>query len=249
MKKLLFTSALLLQITLGFSQDYKFIDKNLHTMSQEEMIDHQVTFSADTPMYDIKGNTIDPSQINDLMVSGNFFPIIYGDKNFKAQAIVFRKATKKEKEQMQNAMQANDPNANFVAGQMAKDFTAYDINENKITLKNLKGKIVVMNFWFPECKPCIEEMPALNKLVEKYNKKEVVFLSVTFDKKEKIKKFLSNRSFDYTHITDNEPILSDYKVSAFPTHILIDKNGEIIMRKVGNFVKELDIKIDLLLNK
>jgi len=239
---------LLTQTSFLFAQDYSFISKDLKLLSEEEMVDNQVQITSDVPMYDEKGNTIEPSQINDIMVSGNFMPLIYGDKNYKAKAVVFRKTTDKEKKEMLDSMHMKDPNADFVAGQMAKDFTAYDIDGNKITLHSLKGKIVVMNFWFPECKPCVGEMPELNKLTQKY-KKGVVFLSVTFDKKDKIKKFLSNREFNFTHITDNEAILADYNVANFPTHILIDEKGEIIMRKVGNFVKELDIKIDLLQKK
>lgn len=216
-------------------------------MSEKEMMDNQVVISGDIPMYNINGDNIEPSQINDLMSSGNFIPVVFGDKNFKAKAIVFRKTTKEEKEEMLKAMSMRDPNANFVAGQMANDFIAYDIDGNKISLKSLKGKIVVLNFWFTQCRPCVVEMPKLNELVKKY--KDVVFISITFDKKDVVKKFLSNREFNYSHITGNETILSDYNVSTFPTHIIIDQKGEIILRKVGDFIKEMDIKLDLLLKK
>jgi len=231
-----------------FSQDYNFISKDLHLMSDKEMIDNQVQITADTPMFDEKGNNIESSQINDLMSSGNFFPLIYGNNSYKAKAVIFRKSTEEEKKQFLQALQMQDPNANFTPGQKAKDFIAYDINGNKIELSKLKGKIVVLNFWFPQCKPCVKEMPELNKLTKKYTK-NVVFISVTFEKKQVVKSFLSTRDFNYTQITDNESILSDYHVSAFPTHIIIDKNGEIIMNKVGDFVKELDEKIGLLLNQ
>ena len=245
--KRIITILFLITQTIILAQNYSFISKDLHLMTDKEMIDNQVMITDSTPMYDVKGNKIEPSQINDLMVSGNFIPVVYGDENFNAKAIVFRKATKEEKKKMLEAMQMSDPNANFVAGRMAKDFIATDIDGNKISLESLKGKIIVLNFWFPECRPCITEMPELNALVEKYKKEDVVFLSITFDNKEKIKKFLTSRDFNYTHITDNETILSDYDISIFPTHILIDDKGEIIMQKVGNFVKELDIKIGLLL--
>ena len=245
----IFLLLLIAQSTMLFAQDYSFISKDLHLMSKQELMDHQVQFTEDTPMYDAKGNNIDSTQISDIMSSGNFYPLIYGDKNFKTKAIVFRKTTPKEKKEFLAAMQNSDPNANFVAGQMAKNIEAYDINENKISLKQLKGKVVVLNFWFPQCRPCVMEMPELNTLVKKYQDKNVVFLSITFEKKEAVKKFLSNTEFNYTHITNNETILSDYKVAAFPTQVLIDQKGEIILRKVGNFSKELDAKIALLLKQ
>ena len=141
-------------------------------------------------------------------------------------------------------MKMTDPNANFKAGQMAQYFIATDINGNQISLKDLRGKIVVLNFWFTQCKPCVIEMPKLNALVDKY--KDVVFLSITFDKKETVKQFLKKHQFNYTHITENETILSDYKISTFPAHFIIDEKGEIIFKKVGDFINEMDIKIGLL---
>lgn len=251
MKKTILLILLLIQASLTFAQNYnyEFLPKGVHLMTDEEMIANQTQFSADTPMFDTKGNSIEQTQINDLMSSGNFFPLIYGDKDHKVKAIVFRKTTQKEKEEMLKALQMTDPNANFVAGQMAKDFTAYDINGEKIVLNSLKGKIVVLNFWFPNCQPCVMEMPELNKLVEKYKNDKVVFLSITFEKKDTVKKFLANKTFNYKHITDNEAILADYKVDSFPTHILIDEKGEIIVRKIGNFVSEIDAKIAMLLKK
>ena len=251
MKKTIVLIILLIQASLSFAQDknYDFLPKEVHLMNDEEMIANKTQFSADTPMFDTKGNHIEQTQINDLMSSGNFFPLIYGDKNHKVKAIVFRKTTKEEKEEMLKALQMTDPNANFVAGQQAKDFTAYDINGEKIVLSSLKGKIVVLNFWFPQCQPCVMEMPELNKLVEKYKKDGVVFISITFEKKDAVKKFLANRTFNYKHITDNEAILADYDVDSFPTHILIDQKGEIIERKIGNFISIVDAKIAMLLKK
>jgi peroxiredoxin len=245
----LFLLVLIIQSNIIIAQDYNFISKDLHLMSEQELMDHQVQFTEDTPMFDVKGNNIDSTQINDIMSSGNFYPQIFGDKKFKAQAIVFRKTTAEEKKEFLQALAMTDPNANFVAGQMAKDIEAYDIDGSKISLKDLKGKVVVLNFWFPQCQPCVMEMPELNTLVKKYKDDNVVFISVTFEKKETVQKFLSNRDFNYLHITDNKTILSDYGVSTFPTHLLIDQNGEIILRKVGNFIKELDAKIGLLLKK
>lgn len=217
-------------------------------MNEKELMENQVQMTPNIPIYDVEGNSIDSSQINDLMISGNFYPEVFGDKNHNPKAIVFRKTTKQEKEAFLQALKMSNPNTEFVAGKMAQDFTAYDIEGNKISLNSLKGKIIVLNFWFTQCKPCIVEMPKLNKLVKKY-KNDVVFLSITFDKKETVKKLLVNREFNYTHITDNESILSSYNVNTFPTHIIIDQKGEIILRKVGDFIEEMDIKIELLLKQ
>lgn len=91
------------------------------------------------------------------------------------------------------------------------------------------------------------EIPKLNKLVKKY--KNVTFISITFDKKETVKKFLKTHEFNYKHIAENDPIIDDYQTSAFPTHLIIDQKGEIIFRKVGDFIEEMDTKIGQLLKQ
>ena len=59
-------------------------------------------------------------------------------------------------------------------GKPALPFSVTDINGNNYSLESLKGKVVVINFWFVECKLYIMEMPELNKIVEKYKNKDVV---------------------------------------------------------------------------
>jgi len=51
------------------------------------------------------------------------------------------------------------------------------MNEKTYSLSSLKGKIFVINFWFLECKPCVIEIPELNKIVEKHKSEEVLFLA------------------------------------------------------------------------
>lgn len=238
-------SVFILISQFGISQDYKFISKDLHEMSEDEMMKHQVQFGPDIAMYDKDGNTIAPNQINDIMMSGNFIPIIFGNTKHEAKALVFREATKEEKEILKKQTSFEDPNANFTAGQIAKDFITMDLDGNEVKLKELKGKTVVINFWFIACKPCVQEIPDLNKIKAKYTKEDVVFLAVTFDKKAQLQKFLKKNEFNYQIITDMN-LIQEYNVSSFPTHLIIDKNGEIVFKKVGAFIEELDEKIGLL---
>lgn len=239
---------LLITSSVLFAQDYKFISKDLHKMSDQEMNDSRAQISSDTPLYTAKGEIIAPDQIGNIMASGNFFPVVFGDKDHIVKAVVFRAATKEETEAFRRMQEMQDPNANFVPGLKATTFTAFDIEGSKIDLNTLKGKVVVLNFWFTSCQPCVIEMPDLNALAKKY-KGKATFISITFDSKEKVTSFLTNHTFNYTHIAANETIINDYKVIGFPTHILIDQNGEIVLRKVGNFVKALDEKLDLLLKQ
>ncbi len=230
------------------AQNYTFISKDLHKMEDAELSKYKVTFSESTPMFDENGNTISSNQINDLIQSGNFIPVVFGDTNHTAKAIVFRKTTNEEKKAIQQMLTKQDPNANYKLGRIAPDFNTIDTNGNAIHLSDLKDKIVVLNFWFTTCKPCINEIPALNKIAQKYKNKNVIFLAITFDNKEKIANFLSENTFNYTIISDID-ILKSYDINNYPTSIIIDKKGKIIFKKTGTFTKLLDMTINAVLNE
>jgi thiol-disulfide isomerase/thioredoxin len=114
----------------------------------------------------------------------------------------------------------------FSIGKRLPEFKMADINGKKWSSKELKDKIVVMNFWFVECPPCIAEMPSLNKLVEKYrNNDKVVFLSVANTDKEKIKSFLVKKEFKYAHIAreQSKNYLSDWGINAYPQNVVVNR--------------------------
>jgi thiol-disulfide isomerase/thioredoxin len=105
----------------------------------------------------------------------------------------------------------------------------YTIDNKEINLKNFIGKPTILNFWFATCKPCIDEMPVLNKIMEKYSDK-VNFISITYEKKEDVELFLKIHQFDYLTIVGADKFIDKLGIQAFPKNIFIDKNG--IVRKI-----------------
>jgi len=91
----------------------------------------------------------------------------------------------------------------------------------------------VLNFWFKECSPCIAELPELNRLRQTYNETDVVFLAPTFNTAEEVDSFLDNREFLYNIFSDATPLIKEFRVTSFPTHILIDRNGIIKFYQIG----------------
>lgn len=91
------------------------------------------------------------------------------------------------------------------------------------------GTITVINTWFTRCKPCIEEMPALNELKQKYEQDgRVKFISVARDQKEAVLAFLENHEFAYDVVVDEGgKILNNYCLSLFPTNIIVDGTGMV----------------------
>ncbi|RZK48529.1 MAG: TlpA family protein disulfide reductase [Pedobacter sp.] len=89
-----------------------------------------------------------------------------------------------------------------------------------------KNKPTFVNFWFTSCPPCIEEMPALNELKEKY-KDKINFVSITFDTKEKVEKFLTKYNFDFTHIVGEKEFTKSLGFVGYPKTFLLDNNKVI----------------------
>ena len=141
------------------------------------------------------------------------------------------------------------PEKSELIGKDAFPFSVTDISGNNYTLEKLKGKVIVINFWFVECKPCVMEMPDLNKLVDKYKGKDVVFLGFANNDKSKIESFLKTKTFKYNIIANSKEIADLYKTTLFPTHIIIDSNSIISHTINGLYpssVVDLDKQIELL---
>jgi peroxiredoxin len=121
----------------------------------------------------------------------------------------------------------------FRTGSGIGSFSAKDINGNKYKLKDLKGKIVVLNFWFINCGPCRTEIPELNKLTEDYKDSSIVFLGIALDAKADLERFLAKIPFTYNIIDDGRYIASQYNVTAYPTHVILDKEGKVYFHTQG----------------
>ena len=104
-------------------------------------------------------------------------------------------------------------------------FNFKDINGKVYSNESLRGKVVVLNFWFTGCAPCIAELPDVNELRNKYKNENVVFLSLTFNNENQIKKFLTKRKFEYDHIPNEQSFIDQIGLSEYPTHVVIDKAG------------------------
>jgi peroxiredoxin len=117
--------------------------------------------------------------------------------------------------------------------QEATDFEANTIDNEKIKLSSLKGKVVVLNFWFKRCKPCREEIPDLHLLTQKYKDREVVFIALSLDSEKEVKEFLSENEFAYKHIANARYIANKWNIKGYPTNVVIDRNGKIIFSVSG----------------
>ncbi len=202
-----------------------------------------------TPVFSENFSLIQGDEFIKTMMSGDYIPEPFIDSNKVVKAFVLRKATQEEKMQMVE-MHDDIENKNDLIGKTAFPFSVIDLFGNNFSLEKLKGKVIVINFWFIECKPCVMEMPELNQLVEKYKNKDVVFLGFANNEKTKIENFLKTKSYKYNIIANNNDLLKLYNVNSFPTHLVIDKNSVVSYYVSGlgpTTISDLDKIIELLI--
>lgn len=105
-------------------------------------------------------------------------------------------------------------------------FQYKDLEGRIINSEDLKGKPIVLNFWFTTCLPCIAEMPELNRIKEKYKSSDIVFLSITYENKNKVLEFLKKIKFTF-QIIPNAKDYCDMFTNSYPLNIFVDRNGII----------------------
>lgn len=112
----------------------------------------------------------------------------------------------------------------------------------------LRGRVMVMNFWFTACGPCIKEIPLLNELATDYKYNNVVFLALAPESRGLIKRFLKKNPFKYNIVPAASKYIQTMQIESFPTHVLVDKNG-IIREVFVGFEKNIREKLQLEINK
>lgn len=137
---------------------------------------------------------------------------------------------------------------NEMEGKSFPDFNFNTMKGETLTNENLNGKVVVINAWFISCKPCVMEMPKLNEIVKEYKRKNVEFVAITMEEKSAITKFLKKTEFNYKHhVASQMDFLQNNGFFAYPTHIVIGKDGIVTKTIVGysqNMNEELRLSID-----
>lgn len=112
-------------------------------------------------------------------------------------------------------------------GHKAPGFRGVSVSGERIDLQELRGNIVILDFWFVGCGGCRAEMPFLNQMVKELGKDRIAYIGIALDKPDKIRLFLQDHPFDYTHIPEAEKIFKSYGVTICPSRVVIDPKGRI----------------------
>ncbi|MEP0264991.1 TlpA disulfide reductase family protein [Dokdonia sp.] len=186
--------------------------------------------------YSTDGATLEEEELNDYFSEGAR-PVLYKDANDKLILGVVAPPTDEQKKSMEAMMaqfEAEEAKLQEAIGTPAKSFDLVDYEGNQVTSNELKGKITVVNFWFKECKPCIQEMPELNELVETYkDNANVQFMGFSTTAKDRLPSFFEKHNFDYRIIPDSQSYAMQNGITGYPTNMIIDQEGNIAFLKTG----------------
>ncbi len=109
-----------------------------------------------------------------------------------------------------------------------------NIGNNKKSLSSLKGKVVLIDFWIKNCGACIQSVPQMNELHEKFKNKKFEVIGINaYDTKNDVNWFSNKYNIDYPVLLNGKPVAEKYGVNGFPAFILIDKKGKVVYTAEG----------------
>jgi peroxiredoxin len=119
-------------------------------------------------------------------------------------------------------------------GDQAPDFILANTDGETVKLSDYKGKLILLDFWYCACKPCIKASFALDKLQKEYRERGLVVLGMnTMDKAGKIKRHQKKYEMKYMSVLCSREVRNAYKVNSYPSIYLIDENGKILFSTSG----------------
>jgi thiol-disulfide isomerase/thioredoxin len=150
----------------------------------------------------------------------------------------------KKSQQQKDAIMARIPkpeeSKQFISGKDFNPFKERDMKGEKLDLKKMPGKVIVLNFWFIGCPPCRAEIPELSEMADKYkNNPDVLFIAVALDQSYDLKDFLKDHPLNY-HVIDNGRYLADrYGVHLYPTNVVIDRDSKVAYSSEGGHMNNI----------
>lgn len=124
-------------------------------------------------------------------------------------------------------------------GEIAPGFTLKDLHGVEVSLKEFRGKVVLLNFWATWCPPCRKEIPSMVELYKRYKDKGLEIIGVNLDKlgKSEVEKFSLEHKINFPVLLNpSGDVASLYGVVVLPTSIILDRDGRIKGNRISGAV-------------
>ena len=129
-------------------------------------------------------------------------------------------------------------------GKRAPDFQLNTLDGQSVSLSDLKGKPVLVNFWQIRCPPCAYEMPYLQQIYDEWQRNGLVLLAINIvESSSQAEEFMQSQGLAFPVLLDSDGnIAQRYNIRYIPTTFFIDKDGIIKYIKVGPFRSKAEIE-------
>ena len=133
-----------------------------------------------------------------------------------------------------------------VTGSLAPDFQLQNLDGQAVSLNDLRGKPVMVNFWATWCGPCRDEMPLIQEIFEdkEWSDKGLVILAVDIGESlSTVKEFVESYGLSFQVLLDSEQgVAKNYNIRGIPATFFIDKDGIIQDMQIGAFTSKAEIE-------
>jgi len=122
-----------------------------------------------------------------------------------------------------------------VQGEVAPEFRFKDQSGTEFSLSQLRGKVVLVNFWGTFCPPCVDEMPSLQQLQRRMANKPFELLALSVDTSwEPVNRFMKENGFSLRVYADFDKQISTlYGTNMWPETYVVDKKGKVAYKVIG----------------
>lgn len=131
-------------------------------------------------------------------------------------------------------------------GISAPNWNLANLEGVQFSLSDQKGKVVIMDFWATWCGPCIEAMPKLQELYERYHDRGLAVFGISTWEAGDPAQFINEKGYTYNFLVEGDTVAKEYNVKGLPTLYVIGPDGKILMGEVGSGEDHYDKLVKLI---
>jgi hypothetical protein len=189
---------------------------------------------------DVDSTVMQKANFLEQLESGKLIPLkISLQRNLPVYKLFRTQQLDKDIELTIKQMAATEKEHINMEGKALPTYDFKDLNGRHYNKATTLGKTLLLKCWFINCFACVQEFPELNKLVKSFQgKDDLLFVSLASDSNQALSSFLMKKPFSYAVVPNQGTYMSEQLgITAYPTHLLVDKSGKIV--KVTNSIDDM----------